>query len=72
MDKWTIAKYKMAVNTLKVQAEQGGQVYESDILDIATDYLKANMQLKEYLNKRGHWDAVRTLADAIGYDGGGK
>lgn len=68
--RWTSSKYLMAVGKLRVEAQNEGQIYESDILDKATDFLKENMELKKYLEMQGHWDAVRKVANDIGYEGG--
>jgi hypothetical protein len=68
--KWNSAKYKMDISSLRVQAEKKGIEYEADILDMATEFLVNNMELKKYLELQGHWDVVRKVANDISYVGG--
>jgi hypothetical protein len=70
LDKWNSAKYKMAINSLRVQVDKQGLKYEADILDLSTDFIVNNWGLKRYLELQGYFDVVRKVANDIGYEGG--
>lgn len=66
--KWTLNKYKLLVNSLRVELYKREVPSEAEALDIATDYLITNPEAKRFIEYNlGEFDVVRKLAEDIGY-----